>query len=86
MNDFVFANWFRNVLSDKRLTASEVAERARISKASCYFYLSGTRLPDPDFVVKLCTALRIPPESVPAFQRRAVGKPAHKSHAAKVTQ
>jgi transcriptional regulator with XRE-family HTH domain len=79
-DQFIFANWFRNVLSDKRLTASEVAERARISKASCYFYLSGTRLPDPDSVAKLCAALRVDPSAVPAFQRRLVGKPAHRSH------
>jgi transcriptional regulator with XRE-family HTH domain len=79
-NDFIFANWFRNTLDDKRLTAGEVAERARLSKASCYFYLSGTRLPDPDSIAKLCTALRVDPATVPQFTPKPVGRPAHRSH------
>ena len=83
-DEFVFATWFRHQLEDHRMTASEVAERARISKASCYFYLSAVRLPDPETVSKLCTALRVDPSTVPAFIRRPVGKPAHKRQA--VTQ
>jgi Helix-turn-helix domain len=79
VNDFIFANFFRNTLDRKRLTAGEVAERARLSKASCYFYLSGARLPDPDSVIKLCAAMRIDPATVPAFERRPVGQPAHKA-------
>jgi hypothetical protein len=79
MSDFmVFSTWFRHQLEDRRLTASDVAERAHLSKASCYFYLDGRRIPDADSVAKLCAAMRIDPATVPEFERRPVGQPGHK--------
>ncbi len=74
----VFAAWLQQRLKDRRLTGAELAERAGISKASMYFYLDGSRIPGPDAVAKLCVALRMSPESVPAFERRQVGRPAYK--------
>ncbi len=78
MSDLIFSRWFARILSDKRMTASELADRARMSKASLYFYLSGARIPDQDSVLKLCAALRVDPSTVPEFERRKVGQPAHK--------
>jgi transcriptional regulator with XRE-family HTH domain len=74
----LFAEWLRQQLRSSRLTGAELADRARISKASAYFYLDGSRIPGPDAVLKLCAALRLRPENIPAFERRAVGRPAHR--------
>ena len=79
----VFAAWLQQRLKDRRLKGAELAARAGISKASTYFYLDGSRIPGPDAVAKLCAVLRVSPESVPAFERRLVGRAAHKSHVAK---
>jgi len=76
----VFATWLQQRLKDRRLTGAELAERADISKAATYFYLDGSRIPGPDAVQKICAALRVDPSTVPQFERRAVGKPAHRSH------
>jgi transcriptional regulator with XRE-family HTH domain len=84
-DQLIFAQWLKETLRKSRLTGAELSERADVSKAAMYFYLDGSRIPGPAAVQKISAALRIPVESVPAFQRRAVGKPAHKSHAATVT-
>ena len=75
----IFAAWLQQQLNDSRLTGIELAERAHVSKPSVYFYLDGPRIPGPDAVVKLCAGLRVDPSTVPAFERRAVGRPAHTS-------
>ena len=86
MNDMIFADWFREALKKSRLSGTELAERSRVSKASMYFYLDGSRIPGPGAVQKICEALHVPLESLPTITRRPVGVPARKSHAAKVTQ
>ena len=78
MNDMIFAEWFREALKKSHMSGAELAERARLSKQSVYFYLDGTRIPGPDAVVKLCAGLRIDVASVPVFERRLVGRAAHK--------
>jgi hypothetical protein len=82
--DMIFADWFKQQLDSHRLTGAELAERADVSKASVYFYLDGSRIPGPDAVAALCAALRVDPSNVPAFERRAVGKPAHRHTETKV--
>ena len=74
----LFAAWLKQALRDSRLTGAELAERARISKASAYFYLDGSRIPGPTALERICAALKLDPTSVPTFERRAVGRPAHK--------
>jgi len=81
-----FAAWLKQTLRETRLTGAELAERSRVSKASMYFYLDGSRIPGPEAVQKICEALHVPLEGLPTFTRRPVGVPAHKSHATKVTQ
>jgi transcriptional regulator with XRE-family HTH domain len=78
-----FATFLRATLDQSRLTGAELAERADVAKASVYFYLDGSRIPGPDAVAKLCAALRVDPSTVPAFERRVVGKPAHQNNVAK---
>ena len=74
----LFAAWLKQALRDSRLTGAELAERARISKASAYFYLDGSRIPGPTALERICAALKLDPTSVPQFERRAVGRPAHR--------
>jgi len=81
MKEMIFSEWFREALKKSRLSGAELAERAKVSKQAVYCYLDGSRIPGPDAVVKLCAGLRIDPSTVPAFERRALGKPAHRSHA-----
>jgi len=71
----VFAAWLQQRLKDRRLTGAELAERADVSKAAMYFYLDGSRIPGPEAVQKICGALHLDQSTVPAFQRRAVGRP-----------
>ena len=80
-NCMIFASWLKAALDNRRLTGAELAERADVAKASIYFYLDGSRIPGPDAVSKLCAALRVPAENVPSFERRAVGRPAHRINA-----
>jgi hypothetical protein len=77
-NYMIFASWLKGALDKRRLTGTELAERADVSKASVYFYLDGSRIPGPDAVAAVCAALCLPVESVPTFERRAVGRPAHR--------
>jgi transcriptional regulator with XRE-family HTH domain len=77
-NDMIFAEWFKQQLDSRRLTGAEFAERAKVSKAMIYFLLDGSRIPGPAIAERICAALRVPLESVPAFERRAVGRLAHK--------
>lgn len=79
MNDTVFAEWFREALKKSHMSGAELAERARVSKQSVYSYLDGSRIPGPDAVVKLCAGLRVDPSTVPQFERRLVGRAAHKT-------
>jgi transcriptional regulator with XRE-family HTH domain len=79
VNDTIFAEWFKEALKKSRLSGAELAERARVSKQSVYNYLDGSRMPSPDVVAKLCAGLRVDPASVPAFERRLVGRAAHKT-------
>jgi transcriptional regulator with XRE-family HTH domain len=72
----LFAEWLRQQLRSSRLTGAELADRARISKASAYFYLDGSRIPGPTALERICAALKLDPTSVPQFERRAVGRPA----------
>lgn len=79
-DQMVFAEWLRQQLRNSRLTGAELADRARISKASAYFYLDGSRVPGPTAVERICAALKLDPTSVPQFERRAVGRPTQRTH------
>lgn len=78
MNDTIFADWFKEALKKSHMSGAELAERARISKQSVYSYLDGSRMPGPDAVQKLCAGLRVDVTCVPTFERRLVGRAAHK--------
>ena len=80
-DDMIFASWLKEALDNRRLTGAELAERADVSKAAVYFYLDGSRIPGPDAVAKLCATLRLDPSTLPNFERRAVGRPAHRINA-----
>jgi len=77
-DQLIFATWLLQQLRTCRLTGAELGERADVAKASVYFCLDGSRIPAPDAVQKICAALRVDPTSVPAFERRTVGRAAHK--------
>lgn len=74
----IFAAWLQQLLRTSKLTGAELADRAKLSKAATYFYLDGSRIPGPDAVQKICAALHIDPATVPAFERRLVGRPAYR--------
>lgn len=73
-NTNVFGEWFKATLKAKRLSGGEFSQRSKISRAAVYFYMDGTRVPDMETVGRIVSALGVSPESVPAFERKPVGR------------
>jgi len=70
-----FKDWLQSAIHEKRLTGAELAEKSGISKASVYFYLNGSRVPNWDNIHRIIAALEIAKESLPQFERKPVGRP-----------
>lgn len=70
----IFGEWFKATLKEKRLSGGEFSQRSKISRAAVYFYLDGKRIPDEATLGKIVVALGVAPESVPAFQRKPIGR------------
>jgi transcriptional regulator with XRE-family HTH domain len=73
-----FSEWLTIQINLRGLSGGELSERARVSKAAVYFYLSGARIPDRATILKLADAMSIDNATVPEFSRKPVGKPAHR--------
>lgn len=70
MSETNFSEWFKEVLHEKRMSAGEFSQRARISRAASYFYLDGSRVPNEMALVKIAVALGIDRASMPSFALR----------------
>jgi transcriptional regulator with XRE-family HTH domain len=75
----VFGNWLRKKLDEKRMTGGEFAQRARLSRPAVYFYLDGKRVPDEAALARIVASLGVELESLPAFERKANGRPRKKA-------
>jgi transcriptional regulator with XRE-family HTH domain len=71
----VFGRWLGSTLRASRMSASELNQRAKISRAAVYHYLSGKRLPDDDSLGRIVKALGVEGSVIPVFERRKVGRP-----------
>lgn len=70
--EIYFSAWFSARLHEKRMSAGEFAQRARISRAASYFYLDGSRVPNEMALAKIAVGLGIDRASMPQFiQRRS---------------
>jgi transcriptional regulator with XRE-family HTH domain len=71
-----FAEFFREHQEASGLLVPELAERSGLSKQLLYFYLDGKRLPTPDTVDKLASALNLDPDLFAQYARKGIGRPA----------
>lgn len=78
-----FNEWLKSALQQAGINASQLADKAKIAKASACFYVSGQRLPGEDALNKICAALNVERSAVPAFERKKEGAAAHRKPQAK---
>lgn len=68
MSKAVFSEWIKKQLKNRPgWTGGTLAERAKISRPSAYFYINGERVPTADTLLRIATALDINPATLPAF-------------------
>jgi transcriptional regulator with XRE-family HTH domain len=75
LEQIVFKDWFAQELNRRGMTGGEFAERAKVARSGIYFYLNGSRLPDPSALVRIASGLGIKAEDIPPFERRKTGRP-----------
>jgi transcriptional regulator with XRE-family HTH domain len=70
-----FGAWLEKTLRDKRMTISELSERARVSRGTLYHYIKGRRVPDRVALDRVARALGIEAESMPTVVPKRNGRP-----------
>ena len=68
MSETNFSEWIKEKLKEKAgWTGGTLAERARISRAGAYKYITGERVPNEIALKKIAAALQIDRSSMPSF-------------------
>ena len=62
-----FQEWFNGMLKKKTTTAGQFAQKAKISKATAYFYASGDRVPKGSNLKKVADAFGVDAATLPDF-------------------
>lgn len=70
-----FGAWLEKTLKDKRLTISELSERAKVSRGTLYHYIAGRRVPDQVALDRVAKALGLAAEAMPPVARKKNGRP-----------
>jgi transcriptional regulator with XRE-family HTH domain len=72
MSEANFSDWIKTFLKEKKAgwTGGTLAERARISRAGAYKYITGERVPNETALKKIAAALEIDRASMPSFTPR----------------
>lgn len=73
--DNVFGTWLSAAMEESRMSAGDLYQRALISRAAVYHYINGTRVPDEACAGRIASALGIPIEQVPVYERKKPGRP-----------
>lgn len=73
--DLTISKWLQAQLKDKRMTALELADRAKIGRSTMYYYVDGDRVPSKEKLAQIAQALDVPIESVPAYTESKAGRP-----------
>jgi hypothetical protein len=68
-----FALWLRlhgvGARGMSKMTPGELAQSAKISRSSAYFYINGDRVPDdPAVIARIAKVFHVKPADVPAFE------------------
>ena len=63
-NTTEFATWLENELKEREMSQSELARRAKVTRAAINNILSGSRGPGTDLAKGIAKAFDIPPEQV----------------------
>jgi predicted transcriptional regulator len=78
--DNPFGEWLQTTLDEKRLSVGEFYQRALISRAAVYHYLSGRRVPDQSVLTRIASALGVDENELPPVTLKKVGRPARNSY------
>lgn len=78
----IVSEWLKGVLEKRGMSNNELAELAagKMSRASVYFYVNGTRIPNRSQLEKLAGVLGIAADQIPQYEMRKVGQPAQKKN------
>lgn len=63
----IFSDWFAKQLKAQTMTAGEFAQKAKIHKATAYFYASGDRVPKGSNLRKVAEAFGVEASTLPDF-------------------
>jgi transcriptional regulator with XRE-family HTH domain len=70
----VIGSWLKETMTKAGMTPNELAEKSKISRASVYFYLDGSRIPSKKYLDMLCAAMNTDPATAPEFTPRPEGR------------
>lgn len=64
MNNIDFSEWLQTELDRREWRPTELAKKSEISDGAISRFLRGERKPDPESLVSIAKAFRLPPEQV----------------------
>lgn len=67
----IFSVWFNEQLRKGTMTAGEFSQKARIHRATAYFYSAGDRVPKGANLRRVAEAFNIDPTTLPTFAPKA---------------
>lgn len=59
-----FPEWLQEQLNNREWSQADLSRKTKLSTAAISRIMSGFRRPDPDSIVKIAKALKLPPETV----------------------